>query len=240
MISFSNKKIENPLTLGESLRQVRQEKNLSLKQVSKAISISGKYLEALEKGNYQELPGEVYARNFLKAYTKFLGLDSEKFVNLFSSENIIYKKTKYSGVKDFTKPVEKISKAHLVVTPRIVRSLVLGLLAIVVLSYLGIKVKNILTPPILIVEAPADNIVTTDTFLEVGGYAEKDVIIEINGEQVLADNDGNFNETIDLQLGTNAIEVKAMKRHGKETKVYRQIVVVSPDENLNNQQEISN
>lgn len=237
MISFSSKTIENPLTLGERLKRVREDKGISLKQVSKSINISARYIQALEDGRYAELPGEIYAKNFLRAYAKFLELDQEEFVGLFNSENVIYKKTKYSNAKDFKKPVEKIAKSHLIVTPRVVRAVVLGLIGVVVLSYLGVKVKNILTPPLLIVEQPASNIVTTDNFLEVGGYVENDAVVEINGEQVLANDQGNFIETIDLQLGSNAIEIKAVKRHGKETKIYRQVVVVNQDDNLENKQE---
>lgn len=232
MTSFSSRKIENPLNLGEKLKQARQAKNLSIVEVSRKINISSRYLEAIESGNFRELPGEVYAKNFLKAYTKFLELDTNEFISLFNSEHTIYNKTKGKSVNDFRRPVEKILKRNLIVTPKVFKGVIIGLLALIVLGYLGAKVKAIVTPPILVVTSPVDDVVIEQNFIEIAGSAEGDVVLEINGQQVLADESGSFTETIDLQLGANVIEVKAVKKHGKETKVYRQIVVIDETENI--------
>ena len=232
MTSFSSRKIENPLNLGEKLRQTRQEKNLSIKEVSAKINISARYLEAIESGNFKELPGEVYAKNFLKAYTKFLDLNTEEFIALFKSEHTIYNKTKGKAVNDFKKPVAKVSKMSMIVTPKVFKGIIIGMLALVVLGYLGAKVKAIITPPFLVVTSPSDDIVITENFIEIAGNSQSDVTLEINGQQVLANANGDFAETIDLQFGANVIEVKATKRHGKATKVYRQIVVIDETENI--------
>lgn len=235
MVGFKTKKISNPLTLGEKLRKLRESKELSLAEISRLIKVSVKYLEAIEAGKYHKLPGEVYAKSFLKAYAKFLEVDPDEFLSLYETENKIFRKTRKKE-NDFKKPVEKISKAHLIITPRIIRSALIVLVALIVLIYLGLKFKAISTPPVLVVENPADNLVITDNFIEIAGQVENNATLEINGQQILPDQLGYFKETIDLQLGLNTIEIKAIKRHGTKTQVYRQVVVVDEE---NNQEEIN-
>lgn len=231
MTSFRSKKISNPLSLGERLKAQRQKLNISLSQAARETSISLKYLSALESGSHQQLPGEVYAKSFLKVYTKFLGLEPAEFLALFQTEQKIYIKTNKDQKTDFSQPVERVSRFQLTVTPKILRGLIVLLLAISVLVYLGVKIKAIVTPPILLVETPVNNLVIDKNFIEVVGQTEPEVILKINGQSVIANQSGYFSEGIDLQTGVNIIEITAEKRHGQQTKVYRQVVV-----NENNQE----
>ncbi len=61
--------------LGQWLRSAREAKDLSLAQIEAATRIRQKYLAALESGNWDELPGDVAGRGFLRNYAAFLGLD---------------------------------------------------------------------------------------------------------------------------------------------------------------------
>ena len=228
MVGFRYKEISNPPRLGERLKDCRQKLGVSLSEAAEATNISVKYLAAIEAGEFNKLPGEVYTKSFLKVYTKFLGLDSDESLAVFQSEQKIYTKTRKNKDGDFKKPVARISRLHLVVTPRIIRGIVIGFLALACLVYLGLKVKAIMAPPVLTVSQPADNLITEQNFIEIRGQVEPEAILEINGQQVLADEKGNFSETIDLQPGVNPIIIKAEKRHGKQSKIYRQVVVVDP------------
>lgn len=225
MVGFSTKKISNAPSLGERLRTAREQLGITINEAARSTNISLKYLNAIEAGDLAKLPGEVYAKSFLKVYTRFLGLDTADYLSSYESQQKIYSKTILTGDKDFKKPVERISAAKLLVTPRLIRSLLILVIVIACLGYLGIKIKAILTPPVLIVDQPSDNVVIKDKFIEVSGQIEKETTLEINGQQVLANQAGHFDETIDLQVGTNIIEFKAEKRHGKQTKIYRQVVV---------------
>ena len=223
MTSFTLKKISNPLSVSEKLHQARTKKNVSLKEVAKRINVSVKYLESIESGNYSQLPGDVYARNFLKAYIKFLCLDKAELLEQFSSEQNIYTKT--SSGKDFKKPVARVSRMNLLVAPKVLRGIIVFLLALTVLGYLGVKIKAIVAPPFLTIEYPVDNIKIDTSFIEILGQTESETILSINGQQVFIDDQGKFTELIDLRSGVNIIEITAKKRHGKETKIYRQVVV---------------
>jgi len=230
MVGFSSKAISNPLSLGEKLKGHREQLGFSLTKVAQEINISVKYLAAIESGDYHKLPGEIYTKSFLKVYTKFLGLDEDKFLALYKSEQKIYTKTKKNSGSDHKKPVTRISSVHLVVTPKIVRGIIIGLLIVVCLVYLGAKIKGIVAPPILVINVPVDNLVTEKDFIEVNGHVEPGSTLKINGQQILADETGNFSEIIDLQLGINVIEISAQKRHSEESKVYRQVILVEKEE----------
>jgi len=69
--------------LGELLRKTRQEKRLSLEQAEEATKIRIAYLEALEQEQFDQLPGRIYVRGFLKNYAQFLGLDVQQALSLY-------------------------------------------------------------------------------------------------------------------------------------------------------------
>ncbi|MDA8345766.1 MAG: helix-turn-helix domain-containing protein [Thermaerobacter sp.] len=63
--------------IGEQLRAARSARGLSLQDVQKELRIREKYLEALEAENFEEIPGLVYARGFLRSYARYLDLDPD-------------------------------------------------------------------------------------------------------------------------------------------------------------------
>jgi cytoskeletal protein RodZ len=65
-------------TLGEKLRQAREEKGLSLANVAEQTRISSLYLEAIENDDYKILPGGIFNKGFIKSYAKFVGIDEQE------------------------------------------------------------------------------------------------------------------------------------------------------------------
>ncbi|MFW5982024.1 MAG: helix-turn-helix domain-containing protein, partial [Halanaerobiaceae bacterium] len=63
------------LTIGEKLKNAREEKGVDLKEVQEYTKIRKKYLEALENDKFELIPGEAYIRAFIKGYANFLGLE---------------------------------------------------------------------------------------------------------------------------------------------------------------------
>jgi len=235
MVGFKRKAISNPPSFGEILANRRQGLKKSISEAAKEISISEKYLNALEGGKYDQLPGEVYLKNFLKTYSKYLGLDYQKLIACYQEEKKVYEKTKLGLLNDFKKPVARVSSFHFVVTPKLIRGLIIATLVICCLVYLGLKVRAIMSPPLLIVNSPAADLNISKNFIEIQGEVEKEAVLEINSQQVLVNPDGTFSEIIDLMPGVNLIEIQATKRHGNKATVYRQIIVSQEEEGLNNE-----
>lgn len=73
-------------TIGQQLRQARQERNIPLEQVAHATHIRLHYLQAIEAGDLDRLPSVVQARGFLRAYAGYLGLDPEPLLLSMNGE----------------------------------------------------------------------------------------------------------------------------------------------------------
>lgn len=67
--------------IGASLREARTRRGLSPADVQKAIRIRERYLTALEEETWALLPGEAYAKGFLRTYAEFLGLDGDLYLD---------------------------------------------------------------------------------------------------------------------------------------------------------------
>ena len=72
--------------LGDILRKEREKQNLTIKDVEAETSIRAFYIESIEKGNYDALPGEVYTKGFIKNYAAFLKLDANAFLQQYNTE----------------------------------------------------------------------------------------------------------------------------------------------------------
>jgi cytoskeleton protein RodZ len=68
---------------GETLRQARLDKGVSLTDAERETRIRRKYLEALEAEDTAALPPPVYTRGFIRAYAEYLGLDPQATVDLY-------------------------------------------------------------------------------------------------------------------------------------------------------------
>ena len=72
--------------LGDTLREAREKQGLTYKDIEKGTSIRALYIECIEKGRYDELPGDVYTKGFIRSYANFLKLDANALVQAFTAE----------------------------------------------------------------------------------------------------------------------------------------------------------
>ena len=72
--------------VGYTLRQEREQQNLSIEDIEQGTSIRVLYIEAIEAGEYDKLPGTVYTKGFIKSYAKFLGMDVDAVVKEFLAD----------------------------------------------------------------------------------------------------------------------------------------------------------
>ena len=70
--------------IGETLRQARLARGIELAHVEERTKIRVRYLRALEAEDWEALPGDAYARGFLRTYGDFLGLDGTGLVDEYS------------------------------------------------------------------------------------------------------------------------------------------------------------
>lgn len=72
--------------VGYTLRQERERQNLSISDIEQGTSIRALYIEAIENGEYDKLPGKIYTKGFIKNYAKFLEMDVEAIVKEFATD----------------------------------------------------------------------------------------------------------------------------------------------------------
>jgi cytoskeleton protein RodZ len=76
--------VNAPPTPGEMLRERRELRALSVQQVADELHLTMHFIRALEDDAYDKLPGDVFARGYLRSYATLLGLDSEKMMHVFN------------------------------------------------------------------------------------------------------------------------------------------------------------
>lgn len=69
--------------VGQVLSRTRERRGLSLSEVQAQTNIRRRYLEAMEAGDFHIIPGEVYARGFLRTYARFLELQDDELMRMF-------------------------------------------------------------------------------------------------------------------------------------------------------------
>jgi len=71
-------------SLGEAFRTAREARGLTLSDAAEHIHIRSVYLAAIEAEDWPAIGAPVYARGFIRAYARFLGLDPEEAVARFA------------------------------------------------------------------------------------------------------------------------------------------------------------
>ena len=70
----------------EELREARNRGGYSISDAAHVLRIQEHYLEALEEGRFDLIPGSTYTIGFLRSYSGFLGLDPDEIVDAFKRE----------------------------------------------------------------------------------------------------------------------------------------------------------
>ena len=73
----------NPGDFGTRLREARERKGISLRQIANATKISMSALEALERSDISRLPGGIFSRAFVRSYAVEVGLEPEATIQDF-------------------------------------------------------------------------------------------------------------------------------------------------------------
>jgi len=207
-------------TLGTLLIEKRKEKNLEIKDVSQIVKIRSTYLQALEEGNYEVFPSEVYITGFLKNYAKFLGIDIGKVMAMYRREN-------ERQTEDNTMISKlKASNFNYVMTPNKIVAILAGIAILLILVYLGSYIGRVLKKPSLSLSSPVTinqegeaNYRTDANFIELSGNAEIGSKLTINGQELKLNNFEKFSKEFPLESGKNVFTVKSENQFGRDTTI---------------------
>jgi cytoskeleton protein RodZ len=92
--------------LGHILREARETKGFTLREVQDKTRINSRFLEALEMGDFDRLPTPAHVRGFLRNYARFLGLDPEPLLERYElGQSQRPKRRQQAAIVDTSKPV---------------------------------------------------------------------------------------------------------------------------------------
>jgi cytoskeleton protein RodZ len=71
---------------GARMRQAREQRGVSLRQIAEKTKIGVSALEALERNDISRLPGGIFSRGFVRSYAAEIGVDPEQTVREFLAQ----------------------------------------------------------------------------------------------------------------------------------------------------------
>jgi len=102
-------------------------------------------------------------------------------------------------------------------TPRPITFIVLGVLALAILSYGVFEGRRIIEGPEISIESPINGSATSTTGVIIAGNAQNISFLTINDRPYFTDKQGNFSETVSLPPGLAVLTVAATDRFGRRT-----------------------
>jgi cytoskeletal protein RodZ len=218
--------------LGDALRERREHKGVTMQQAAEDTRIREKFLQAIESGDYQSLPGAVYTKGFLRNYARYLGLEPEEMLALYTGER---------GGSDPARtfaPMRPLVKRSFIFTPTVlVPVIVLGGILLFIAYFYYQFTSFAVAPHVDITDPPGDAVSGTAEYL-VKGKTNPDGRITVSvspGLDALGDvkpaADGTFSVSVPLKPGPNHIEVRVLDAAGKLATATRTITLNPPATN---------
>lgn len=96
--------------IGILLRKAREEQGYSLEEVAQETKIQKRYILDLEDENYDDMPGRIYEKGFLKTYATLLNLDVDMLMEFYDKSRGEYFKEESVKLEDKGKDNTKKSK----------------------------------------------------------------------------------------------------------------------------------
>ena len=206
---------EAPLSLPERLYAAREAKGVDLYRAERDTKIRARYLGALERGDYKELPGAVYTKGFLRNYALYLGLDADEILEQWRRERGKVREAPHAPVAP--RPLAAPRKG-LTFSPFIV---VLALMTVGILifaGYVGVQLLRFAKPPTISVTQPSTAVVDVDasmTSYTLRGVTLAGATVNIvspgrDPYSVRANSTGAWRKEVDLRRGRNQFDVSAL------------------------------
>ncbi len=213
-------------TLPERLYAARERKGVDLYRAERDTKIRARYLGALERGDYKDLPGAVYTKGFLRNYALYLGLDPDDVLLQWRRER--------GEAKDQPPPIAvpkpiAAPRKGLTFSPGLVVAALLTVAIVAFGAYLGVQILRFAKPPTIAVTQPATAVVDvpdSTTRYTLSGTTQPGATVSIltpghDPFLVTATSDGAWAYDVDLRRGRNQFDVSALDpdtgKHSEET-----------------------
>ncbi|HEY8806766.1 MAG TPA: helix-turn-helix domain-containing protein [Candidatus Limnocylindria bacterium] len=210
--------------LGDALRQKREQMGVPMPQAAEDTRIREKFLQAIESGDYQSLPGTVYTKGFLRNYAGYLGLDVEEMLALYTGE-----RGGSEPARSFA-PMRPLVKRSFIFTPTVLVPVAVLAGIVLFIGYIYYQFTNFaVAPHVDITDPPSDAVSQVPEYTLKGKTnPEGRITVRVSpGLDTINDvrpaSDGTFSVTVPLKPGPNHIEVQVLDPAGKLAQATRTI-----------------
>lgn len=227
--------MESGPSLPARLLAARERKGVDLYRAERDTKIRIRFLAALERGDYRDLPGAVYTKGFLRNYATYLGLDPDDVMRQWHRErgDAIVAEPVVAPPRPIAAPVPTLT-----FSPSVVVAALMTLGVIVFGVYLALQLLRFAKPPTLEVTRPATAVVTVDgsatTYL-LRGTSSPGATVTVTAAgraqpyRVTASSDGSWAIDVELRRGQNEFEVGATDPEtGKDAEKPVGVVITVP------------
>jgi transcriptional regulator with XRE-family HTH domain len=219
--------VEPAPSLSERLHSARKRKGVDLYQAERETKIRAQYLGALERGDYGDLPGDVYTKGFLRNYALYLDVDPDEALSQWRRELGEGGPRGNRGIRGQARDtVPLIGAPRPIAEPRKGVAFSRGMVVVVLLAvvvvgfgaYLGIQILRFTKPPALSVSDPASAVLDVDastTAYRLRGTTLPGAAVSIatpgrDPYRVTAGTAGDWSADVDLLRGRNQFDVSAV------------------------------
>lgn len=226
---FKIKKIPSlKMSIGERLKRARRRKRLSLEKLESMTKIKKRYLEDIERNNFDNLPSYVYARGFISRYAQAVGLDARELIEFFDQEKELNGATEGNRLAKLSQGPLEFPK--MIITPKLVVTIISIILFLVFSGYIFYQVRNFAKAPKLDIISPESlELSINSSGLKIEGKTNSGASVFINEQPIGINLEGYFNEEVRLREGLNEIKVSARNKAHRENSKIINAAVKLPD-----------
>jgi cytoskeletal protein RodZ len=187
--------VTDPRTgVGSALRRAREVRGLSLDEAARDTRLRVDQLDALEREDFDVLPGEVYVRASLRTYASYLGIDPNKVVEVYSRAAEEFEPEPPSG---------RLGRVERMIAASRIRDnqrflLIAAASILIVLLAFGLLSRGEAAPPTAVIPSTTASPIPDDPTIRAVLTARGDVEVEAEADGVSSSYDLRPGETITL------------------------------------------
>lgn len=210
-------------SISQTLKDLLKSKSISANKLATLTDVPHRFIDAILKEDFDQLPARPYIRGYLFKISDALGAGSDELWEVYRASA----DSASSGDRD-TLPANRFALKRL--SPGVV---VGGITVVVLLVLLGMNLNHILGKPTIDINVPE---ATTEDTVTVTGIMNPNDRLTLNEEIIYTNDAGEFEREVQLEPGLNSLEFKVSRYLGRETTIIRQ-VIYQPQFEINGQEE---
>lgn len=206
-------------------KKLRKDSGLSLEKLSERTKIQKRYLECLEKGEFERLPPDVYVRGFIiKCCTFFDSSGLSALLRFY-----IQQTPQPYGQASLARGTLTASPSAIgnSITPRHLAIAATALFLFLVGGYFLVRfIPFFFTPEISLIYPSKETLVVNFLNITVQGRTKYTSSLTFNGKELYIGKKGLFEGELELEEGVNILTLEAESRFGRKAEVVRRVVYI--------------